>query len=180
MKFYITLFMLCLSLFGSSICLADDTKFRLGAGVGLGVLVAGDKHATGGLSLSPSILVGLKFKPWIGMSYQNLPNVNTFNSVTALGILDQNTMMLTLAPSDNVIFDLGPSLDIFSMVLCNNQDMCDRQTGLAGGAHVRAAFIGKMMSVGFGIVVNVHGSYIPSRLYNGPIFTTSIGPVWEW
>lgn len=180
MKPFLTFLFVCSFLVHSSICYADSVKLRLGAGAGIGVLVAGEKRVTGGLSLSPSVLIGLKLKPWLGVSYQNLPNFNTFKTITYLGILDENSFMITLVPSEYVLFDVGPSLDLFSLTLCNNDNWCARQTGMTGGAHARLAVIGKFMSVGLGVVANLHWSHIPSRLYTGPVVTSNVGPVWEW
>lgn len=178
-SFFFTFWMLLVSL-TSSVVSAEEIRLRLGAGMGVGVLVAGDKYATGGLSLSPSVVVGMKFHPWIGISYQNLPNLNTFRKITYLGILDQNSLMVTLIPLDYLYLDLGPSFDIFSMILCSNQAFCARQTGLAGGGHFRAAILWKIMSYGMGAVLNFHITVMPSVLYDGMVVTSNIGPVWEW
>jgi len=195
-KLYIIIItFICVWLFNLSTCYADNEdaifnypKLRLGAGVGAGVLIAGNKCVvgvaskciTGGLSLTPSVLVGMKFNDMWGVSYQNLPNINSFKTINNIGILDENSLMLSFAPSSNMVFDLGPSLDITSLVLCDDYRFCDRQSGVVGGGHLRGALLGRFMSVGCGAVFNIHLSWIPSPYYTGFIFTSNMGPVCEW
>lgn len=155
-------------------------NLRLGFGTGIGVLVAGKKYATGGLSLSPNFLIGLKFKEWIGISYQNLPNMNSFNTITNFGIIDQNAAMIMIQPNDKIIFDLGPSLDLASLVLCYDRYTCARQTGFVGGGHLRVIVLGQIMSIGCGAIANFHASWIPSPYYTGLMFSSNIGPGCEW
>lgn len=166
-------------LFWTTDLMAQESGLRLGAGMGVGVLVAGDEHITGGFSLSPSVIVGYKGE-LIGISYQNLPNVNTFRKIENAGLLDQNSVMLTIRPHKNIFIDSGPSIDFFSMYMCSNDNRCARQTGFALGGHLRIAVVGKIMSIGTGIVANAHLSFSPSRLYNGVIFTSNVGPLWEF
>lgn len=167
-------------LFWSSTVKAQENGLRVGAGMGVGILVAGDKHITGGFSLSPNFLLGYQFNDVVGISYQNLPNINTFKKIENAGLLDQNSLMLTIKPHKNVLLDGGPSVDFFSMFMCSNGYYCERQTGFALGGHLRGAFIGKVMSVGTGVVANFHLSFSPSKLYDGVIFTSNVGPVWEF
>jgi hypothetical protein len=157
-------------------CNADD--LRLDFSIGAGILIAGDKHATGGFALAPSLLVGKSITDagTVGLSYQNMILFNTFRSIQNIGVYDQNSFMLTLSPSDKVNFDFGPSLDLFSMVLCNNEDLCSRQSGIAPGVHLRFSISNDTK---FGFVINTHGSWIPSPYYNGPILSVAVGPAWR-
>lgn len=156
-----------------------ETGIRLEPSVGMGILVAGDKHATGGFAFSGAFLIGtsLTDSGSFGVSYQNLVLLNTFKTVKSMGVYDQNAFMAYLKPSDNVSFDFGPSLDLFSMILCNNENFCDRQSGMAGGAHFRFSVVGKSA---LGFVANAHWSWIPSDYYSGSVWSANVGPVWKF
>lgn len=47
------------ALFLTSTVKAQENGLRVGAGMGVGILVAGDKHITGGFSLSLNFFVGI-------------------------------------------------------------------------------------------------------------------------
>jgi hypothetical protein len=154
-----------------------ETQGRLSLNPGFGMLIAGDKYSTGGFAFTGSVLLGVKFNETIGIAYENSANLTTFKSVANMGLLDVNALMFTVTPSEHFIFDIGPSVDFFTMVLCSNEPRCGRETGFAPGGNIYLTFL---KDKDFGVAANVHGLWVPATLYKGPMFTTNIGPVWAW
>lgn len=170
--------MLIAVLLSSQSAYADDTgtgPFRLGAQVGFGMLVVGDKHPSGGFAFLGGGVVGYRggqeTTGWTFV-YRNSAYLSTFRSLKGIGIYDMHALELGWLPSKHFGIEAGPAIGTYFMTVCSNDDQCAKLGGWTPGGVLN---INGYITERHGIIAEGHVAYMATSLWKGPITTVHVG-----
>ncbi|WP_437326784.1 hypothetical protein [Sorangium sp. So ce381] len=152
-------------------------EFELEAGLGVGITSLGERRATGGMTLQPSVALGWRFAEWGSLHYRNAISFFNLKDLRWIGVIDVNAAVLGIHHRE-LTLELGPSLHVFAVPLCADT-WCQREHGLAPALHLGATLSPAPESRLRGRCT-LHTAYIPGIAWSGISISIAVEGVYRF